>query len=77
LKKAKKKWSDELKCVTTTTKTKVAKVRAELSAIDTANVNTTATLPQQCRLSDKLNVLFEPGHARRFRSHFLNKNSVL
>jgi len=38
LKKVKKKWSHELKRATTTTKTKVAKVRVELKAFGTADL---------------------------------------
>jgi len=33
-----KEWSHELKCVTTTTKTKVAKVRAEVKTFGTADL---------------------------------------
>jgi len=33
-------------------------------------------LPGRCCLSDKLNVLFEPRHARWIHSHFLFKNCL-
>jgi len=42
LKKAKKNWSHELKCASTTTNMKFAKVRAELKTIGKADINATA-----------------------------------
>jgi len=41
-----------MKHATTTTKTEVTKVRAELKTICTADINASATLPQQCCWSD-------------------------
>jgi len=38
-----------LKCAAITTKTKVAKVRAELITIHIADVNASTILPQWCR----------------------------
>jgi len=55
-KKAKKNWSHGLKRATTTsssdstTKTKVAIVRAKPKTIDTADLNASVTLPCQCCL---------------------------
>jgi len=48
-------------------------VRAELKTIGTADINASATLSWWCRLSDKLNILVEPHHARQFLSYFLVK----
>jgi len=45
LKTVKKNWSHELKCATTTTKTKVAKVRAEPKTTGIAEVIASTTLP--------------------------------
>jgi len=70
LKKVKKNWSHELKCTTTATKMKAAKVRAEPKTIGTADVNASPMLPRHYHLSDKVNVLFEPCHARWFCRHF-------
>jgi len=72
LKKVKKNWSCELKCATTTTKTKVTKVRAKLEIISTRDINASTMKPLWCQLSSKLSVLFKL-HAitRRLRSHFL------
>jgi len=67
----KKNWSHELKYATPTTKTRVAKMRAEPKTIGIAHVNISITLPQRCHMSDKLSVLFEPHHVRWFHSHFL------
>jgi len=61
----------ELKHAITTTKMKVAKVKAERKTIDTLDINATAVLPGRCRLSDTLSVLFEPCHVRRIYSQFL------
>jgi len=61
-----------LKHATTTTKSKVANVRAKLKNISTADVNkhicydTEPLQSSQFRLSNKLSLLFEPCHARRF-----------
>jgi len=44
LRKVKKNWSHELKCATTTTKTKVAKVKAEPKSIGTPDINATRTV---------------------------------
>jgi len=62
-----------LKHATTTTKPKVTKVRAEVKTFGTADVNATAMLPGQCRLNDKLSILFELLHTRRICSHFLSE----
>jgi len=53
-------------CGTTTTKTKVAKLRVKRQAIGTADLklNVSITLRCQWHLSDKLSVLFEPCHER-------------
>jgi len=48
--KVKKKWSHEVKHATTTTKMKVAKVRAEPKTTGTADVNAIATLLERCCL---------------------------
>jgi len=76
LKKVKKNCSHELKHATTTTKMQVAKVRAELKTIGTADLNASAMLSHQCCLSDKLSVLFEPHHVRRIHSHCLKQSIV-
>ena len=52
LKKETKTWSHELKHATTTTKTKVAKMRAKLKMIGTADQNASAMLPGGCCLSE-------------------------
>jgi len=70
LKKVNENYSHELKPASTTTKMKVAKVRAEPKTIGTANVNAAAMLPWRCCWSDKFGILFEPRHARWLRSHF-------
>jgi len=62
---------NELKHTTTATKTKVTKVRTKLKTIGTADVNTSTTVLQWCRLNDKHSILFKPRHARRFSCHFL------
>jgi len=67
LKKVKNNWIHELKCATTTTKTKVAKVRAELKTIGTADLNAYAMLPHD---SDKFSVLFKLRLVRCIRSHY-------
>jgi len=54
LKKVKQGWSHELKRATTTTKTKVTKVRAKSITIHIADVNTSATLPWWCQWNYKL-----------------------
>jgi len=68
----KQKWSHEMKRASTATITKVAKVRPEPKTVGITDVSTSAMLPQQCHLSDKVSILFEPRHARRFHSHFLS-----
>jgi len=71
LKKVKKNWSHELKSATTTTKTKVAKVRAKPKTIHIADVNISATLPWLCCQSGKLSVLFELRHVwQTYYNHF-------
>jgi len=55
----KKSRSHELKGATTTTKTKVTKVRAELTTIHMADVNASVTPIWRCCWSDKLSILFE------------------
>jgi len=59
-----------MKHATTITKTKVAKVKAELKTIRTADVNPSVTLPRRCHWSDKLSVLFKLHHAWRTYSYF-------
>jgi len=73
LKKVKKNWPHELKCATTTsfTKTKGAKVRAELKTTGTTDVNAFAMLSRLCCWSDKLRVSFELRHDKQIRSYFL------
>jgi len=66
----KKKWSRELKCVTITTKTKVAKVRTKLKTIRTVDVNASATLPRQCWWHYTTSVLFKLRHAQQTCSNF-------
>jgi len=73
LKKVKKNWSHELKHASTTTKTEIAKVRAEWKTIGTAEANHKCycyTITSRwCRFSVRHNVLFEPHHhARWFHS---------
>jgi len=71
LKKVKENWFHELKHATTTRKTKIAKVRAEpKTMIGTADVNTSAMLPRQCHLSDKLSITLKLHHVRYTWSHF-------
>jgi len=55
-----------LKRATTTSKTKVDKVRAELESIGTVDATTKVPLEWQ------LSVLFQPRHARWSRSYFLS-----
>jgi len=50
---------------------KVAKVIFELKTICTADVNASATLPRQCRWSDKLSGLCKPCLGWWTHSHFL------
>jgi len=56
---------------------KVAKVRSELKTIGTTDVNRSATLPQECRLSYIVRVLFDLCHVWQFCSHFLLINAYL
>jgi len=56
-----------LKRATTTTKTKVAKVRAKPKA----DLNASATLPWRCQWLDKHSIVFETCHAWWTYSHFL------
>jgi len=49
LKKVNRNWFHELKCATTTTKTKVTKARAKTKTIRTADVNASTMLPWRCR----------------------------
>jgi len=61
-------------CATTTTKMKVAKVRAETKTIGIADHKRMHYATMSLDLSDKLSVLFEPHHARRIHSHYPNIN---
>jgi len=75
LEKGKKKWSHELRRATTTTKTKVAKVRAEPKTVGAADLtqgsNASARLRHCSRSNNLFNVLFKPRHAIWLNSHYL------
>ena len=58
-------------CATTTTKTKVVKLRAEPKSLGIRALNLSVRLRSRCPLTDKLRILPEPRHARRIRSYYL------
>jgi len=66
LKKEKKKWSHEVKHSTTTDKMKVANLTEKTFTKQTSK----HLLQHQCHLSDKVNLLFTPRHARHMNSRY-------
>jgi len=71
LKKEKKKWSPELKCATLLPKRKSPRCESNQKPLAQQTSNVSTTLQCWCHSNGKLNVLFEPHHARRFNRHYL------
>jgi len=57
-------------CATTTSETKVAKLRAEPQTIGTEDLKRIYYAMKSVTLHDKLSILFEGRHMRRIHSHF-------